>query len=76
MSLRPQHGGGSCCQETPSLSKQSTYFMHLVASQVSEGSFFQLLHKWQWGWEPCEPSSTQLGFKHWCRHHMNIKPLL
>lgn len=61
------------CRESPSLWKRPTYFMHVVASQMSGGYFFLLLRKRRWGWEPCEPGSAQLGFKRWCRHHMNMR---
>lgn len=62
MSHSPQPGGGPCCQESCSLWKQPVYFTHISRY------YFQLLHKGQWDWEPCELGTAQLGFKHWCRH--------
>lgn len=65
-----QPGEGPCCQESPSLWKQPVYFTH------NSRCYFQLLHKWQWDWEPCELGTAQLGLKHWCRHptDMNLHP--
>lgn len=68
MSHSPQPGGGPCCQESPSLWKQPVYFTHISRY------YFQLLHKGQWDWEPCELGTAQLGFKHWCRHLIDMNP--
>lgn len=60
MSHSPQPGGGPCCQERLSLWKQHT-----------SRYYFQLLHKWQWDWEPCELGTASWDF---CRHPTDTNP--
>lgn len=53
---------------------ESTYIFHTRGCISSVWRvFFQLLRKRWWGWEPCKLGSTQLGFKHWCRHPRNME---